>query len=129
MSNIYLKVTNWEKKWCSQNFNFVSLICHQVSFFGSSLFNYKNSFNCNLKFRGLVARKTACGFCIILILRNYDVLKSNSPCIFLNKKDKLIKMKWTWKWIPHTIAEIIFLTFVFYLNDWLHFQNMHTFTY
>ena len=49
--------------------------------------------------------KTVCGFSIILIL-NYDVLKSKSPCLYLNKNINLIKTRRNRKWkIAGTISE------------------------
>ena len=60
MSNIYLNATI-EKNWRSQNFDFLSLKNLSPSqFWGAPAHN--DNFE-----------------------RNYDVLKSNSPCIFLDK--------------------------------------------
>ena len=104
--------------------------------------------------------------------RNYDVLKSKSPCILLNKNINFNKQQRNRKWkIPHTVLERRTLCFSSYKNCklkiklswvgarqrkkrpffvpfilpegnvfnvcvlsqcieyWIHFQNIHTFTY
>ena len=47
--------------------------------------------------------------------RNYNILKSKSPCILLNG---LLCPK-----------EFFLLLYVLYLSYWIHFQNIHTFIY
>ena len=47
--------------------------------------------------------------------RNYNILKSKSPCILLNG---LVCPK-----------EFFLLLYVLYLSYWIHFQNIHTFIY
>ena len=49
--------------------------------------------------------------------RNYDVLKSKSPCFCWTKIETLIKTKLNWKWkIPHTALERRTLCFILYKN-------------
>ena len=103
--------------------------------------------------------------------RSYDVLKSKSPCIFLNKSINVTKMKRNRKWnishsfretnlVPQPIEEsqiksktvrsyssrkkrkTFFVPFILSKGNflkicvlsqcivyWIHFQNIHTFTY
>ena len=66
--------------------------------------NFKTSY-CNFKNRGL-EQNYVWFFCYFNFERNYDVLKSKSPCILLNKNKALITTKRNQKWkIPHTILE------------------------
>ena len=75
MSNICLKVTI-EKKWPNQNFDFKIL---------KSLSPVQKVSSCNLKIRCLEAKM------YLYFERNYDVLKSKSPCFLLNKNIKFNK--------------------------------------
>ena len=52
--------------------------------------NFK-TYCCNLKNRGLGAKLCVWLFCYFNFGRNYDVLKSQSPCILLNKKNTNFK--------------------------------------
>ena len=77
MSIIYLKVTI-EKKWRTQNFDYK---------------NWKSSSSGQFLRSG---SKTVCGlstFYYFYFERNYDVLKSNSPCFLLNKNIEFDKNK------------------------------------
>ena len=51
--------------------------------------NFKTSY-CNLKIRSLLA-KLCVGFLYFNLEKNYDILKSKSPCILLKKNIKLNK--------------------------------------
>ena len=85
MPNIYFKVTI-EKNFLKRRFlNFLSLKNLSAGqFLGSSnSLNFKTSCY-NLKPRGLVA-KLCVAYIILIFERNYDVLKSKSACILLNK--------------------------------------------
>ena len=101
-------------------------------------------------------------FCYFDFERSYQVLKSKSPCILLNKKinfiSKLenpthsfretyivlqllqkskIKSKTVMSWSSQKKIEGIFLLLAFFkvcvlsqcIVYWIHFQNIHTFTY
>ena len=60
--------------------------------FKQILLNFKNSC-CNLKIRG-PEEKLYVGFLFFFNFeRSYDVLKSKSPCIFINKNINFIKNK------------------------------------
>ena len=84
MSNIYLKV-NREKNWRSQDFDFLSLKnCSHLRTHHWIL----EILVVNLKIRGLGA-KLCVAFLLFNFERNYDVLKSKSLCIFLNKNMNL----------------------------------------
>ena len=103
MSNIYLKVTI-EKNWSSQNFDFLSLQIlspgpslrssnsrwyHDIIEFSNFFLQLKN-YVCKLFVKS--RSKTMRGFSIFLWrFMSYDVLKSKSPCILLNKKIKFDK--------------------------------------
>ena len=51
-------------------------------------------------------RKTVWLFYYFYFEKNYDVLKSKSPCFLLNKNINFKKTKLNWKWkIPHTVLE------------------------
>ena len=52
--------------------------------------NFK-TYCCNLKNRGLGPKLCVWLFCYFNFGRNYDVLKSQSPCILLNKKNTNFK--------------------------------------
>ena len=87
MLNIYLKVTI-EKNWRFQNIWFSKFkkfvrrsVFGELQLTQISL-NFKTS-SCNLKIRGLEAK--LCEAFSIILIRNYDVLESKSPCILLNK--------------------------------------------
>ena len=86
MSNVYLKVTietfsklrfSAFKKFVTRSV-FGELQLTQVSL------NFKASC-CNLKIRGLGAKMCVWLFYYFNFKRNYDVLKSKSPCILLNR--------------------------------------------
>ena len=56
-------------------------------------------------------------FCYFNFDRNYDILKSKSPCILLNKNINFNKTKQNWKWkIPNTFLERQTLCFSSYQN-------------
>ena len=87
MSNIYLKVTI-EKKRRSQNFDFLSLRnlspVHVLGSSNSRRYHWILTSCCNLKSRSLIAN------CVPLFYyfnfeQNYDILKSKSLSILLNK--------------------------------------------
>ena len=95
-------------------------MCNLVSFRELQLkmisLNFKTC--CNLKIRGLGAKR-----CVAFIFfhseRNYNVLKSKSPCILLNKNIifNIIKTKRNRKWkIPYTGLEGKTLRFGPYKN-------------
>ena len=93
MSNIYSKVTI-EKKWCTQNFNFLSLkSLSPDQFLGSSsscrlLLNFQTS--CfNLKIRGLGAKLCKAFLSIILILKG--IMTFQSTRFVLNKNINISK--------------------------------------
>ena len=87
VSNIYLKVTI-EKNWCSQNFDFLNLI-----FLPGQLSGSPNSRRYHWILKLLVVTQKSETWkqnCVWLFYyfnfeRNYDVLKSKSPCILLEK--------------------------------------------
>ena len=84
MPNIYLKVTI-EKNWCSQNFDYLSLKIHlQVSFWEAPTHADASELNFLLQLKIKSWSKSVCGF-IILILKGFYVLKSNSPYFLLNR--------------------------------------------
>ena len=84
MSNIFLEVTI-EKKWRTQNFDFLSLkYSSPGQFLGSS-----NSHRCNWILKLLVATKnqrsggnTVCGFFIIFILKGIMMFQSQGVQAF-----------------------------------------------
>ena len=91
VSNIYSKVTIEEKNWRSQNFNFQGLKnCHHVSFGELQVTNIHEymiafeNFLLQLKIRSW-KQNCVCLFYYFYFGRNYDALKSMSPCILLNK--------------------------------------------
>ena len=107
MSNIYLKVT-LEKNWRSQNFDFLSLKNLSLGqFFVSS---NSRRYHWILKF--LVATYKSevweqnCEWLFYYsnFERNYDALKSKTPCILLNKNINFNK-NGTESEIPHTVLE------------------------
>ena len=57
-------------------------------------------------------------FCYFYFKRNYDVLKSKSPYLLLNKQIKsLIKTRWNWKWkILHVVLKRLTMYFSLYKN-------------
>ena len=64
------------------------------------------TFCCNLKVRGLLAKLCVTTLYYSNFERNYDVSKSKSICILLKKIWTLIKTKRNWKWkIPHTVLK------------------------
>ena len=93
MSNIYLKVTV-EKKWRSQNFDFLSLkilslgqflgypTLADIIEFSIFLFQLKNQKS---------ESKIVCGFSITYFGKNYGVLKLESPCFLLSKNTNFNK--------------------------------------
>ena len=88
MSNIYLKVTI-EKKWPTQNFDFLSLKSSSSGqLLGSSNWRrYITEFSnllLQLKIKRSVS-KSVWAFLLLLFERNYDVSKSKSPCFLLKK--------------------------------------------
>ena len=139
MSSIYLKVIieTFSKLRFSEFKKFVTRSIYEELQLTQILLNFK-TFCYNLKTRGLGA-KLRVAFLLLSFERNYDVLKSKSPCILLNKDITLIKTKQSRKWkIQHTVLERrtlcfssyklnrvesrekkkkwIFSRFVFYLN-------------
>ena len=80
MSNIYLNVAieTFSKLEFSEFKKFVTKPDLEGSNIGQLSLNFKTSC-CNLKIRGLVF------FYYFNFERSYDVLKSKSPCILLNK--------------------------------------------
>ena len=89
MLSIYLKVTI-EKKRNTQNSEFLSLknsfisvhsVFEELQLMQISL-NFQ-TFCCNLKIRGLKAK--LCGLYCFYFEKNYDILKSKSPCFLFNK--------------------------------------------
>ena len=118
MSNIYLNVT-LEKNWRSQNFDFLSLKNLSLGQFFVS-FNSRR-YHWILKF--LVATYKSEVWeqnCVWLFYysnfeRNYDALKSKTPCILLNKNINFNK-NGTESEIPHTILERQTLCFSSYNN-------------
>ena len=96
MLNIYLKVTI-EKKGRTQTFDFLTLKSLSTGQFLES----SNSRTYHRIFKLLVAilNSEVCEpncvwlFCYFCFERNYDVLKSRSPCFLLNKMISLIKMR------------------------------------
>ena len=118
MSNIYLKVT-LEKNWRSQNFDFLSLKNLSLGqFFVSS---NSRRYHWILKF--LVATYKSevweqnCEWLFYYsnFERNYDALKSKTPCILLNKNINFNK-NGTESEIPHTVLERQTLCFSSYKN-------------
>ena len=92
MSNIYLKATI-EKNGRSQKF---------LGSSNSSL-NFKSSCY-NVKIKGVRAKLQLVYY--FDFERNYDVLKSKSPCILLDKNINFIKTERNLKWkIPHTFLK------------------------
>ena len=112
MSNIYLKVTT-EKNWRFQIFNFQGLSPGQL--LGSS-----NSCRCHwiLKLPPEVWEENCKWVCYYFNFeKNYDNLKSKSPCIWQNKNLNFKKTKWNQKWkIPHTPLQRWTLSFSSYKN-------------
>ena len=104
MANIYLKVTTetFSKLRFSGFKKFVTRsVFGELQFTKISL-NFKTSCR-KLKIRGLGAKLCVRLFYYFNFERNYDVLKSKSPCILWNKN---IKTKRNRKWkIPHTVLE------------------------
>ena len=101
MANIYLKVTTetFSKLRFSGFKKFVTRSVFSELQFTKISLNFKTSC-CNLKIRGLGAKRL---FYYFNFERNYDVLKSKSPCILLNKN---VKTKRNRKWkISHTVLE------------------------
>ena len=89
IANIYLKVTTetFSKLRFSGFKKFVTRsVFGELQFTKISL-NFKTSC-CNLKIRGLGAKLCVRLFYYFNFERNYDVLKSKSPCILLNKNIK-----------------------------------------
>ena len=87
MLNIYIKVTI-DKKWCTQNFYFLSLkVRLKASFRGASTHADIIEFsNILLQLKNQRSgSKTVWLFYYFYFERNYDVLKSKSPCFLLNK--------------------------------------------
>ena len=84
--NIHLKVTI-DKNWRSQNFDFLSLKNLSP---GEFLRSYKSCRYWTLKLLATLKsddweENLMWIFCYFNFERNYDILKSNSPCILLNK--------------------------------------------
>ena len=117
MSNIYLKVTTATfSKLRFSGFKkfFTPSVFGELQLTQMSL-NFKTSC-CNLKIRRLGA-KLRVAFLLFNFERSYDVLKSKSPCILLNKKKTLIKAKRNRKWKTlHTVLERRALCFSSYKN-------------
>ena len=119
MSNIYLKVTI-EKKWRTQNFDFLSL----KSLFLGQFLGYPTHadiiefsiFLLQLKNQKSES-KIVCGFSITYFGKNYGVLKLESPCFLLSKNITLIKTRRNRKWkIPQTVLERWTMCFSSYQN-------------
>ena len=91
MSHTYSKVTTDEKKWPSQNFDFLGLnICHQVSFgdlqFTKISLNFTTSYS-NQKNRGLGA-KLCVAFLLFSLWKELWRFKVNESMHFVEQKDK-----------------------------------------
>ena len=102
MLNLYFKFTT-EKKWQTQNFDFLSFKSSSAGhFLGSS-----NAYRYNWISKPLVAtlksviweQKRACDF---YFERSYDVSKPKSSWFLLNKTKTLIKTRQKQKWKCHT---------------------------
>ena len=89
VSNIYSKVTIEEKNWRSQNFHFQGLKNLQpCQFWGAPSHKYIIAFEnflLQLKIRRVEPKLCVWLFYYFYFYRNYDALKSMSPCILLNK--------------------------------------------
>ena len=110
MANIYLKVTFEMRRFLGLK----NLSAGQFS--GTS-----NSTHISLNFKTSRCKtsgsKTVWLFYYFNFERNYDVLKSKSPCTLLNKNINLIKTKRNQNWkIPHTVLETRTLCFSSYKN-------------
>ena len=122
MSNIYLKVTI-EKRWCIKNFDFLSLKRAPVGqFLGNS-----NSLRYCWLLKLLVEtekseiwkRNCVWLFYYFYFERNYDVLKSKSPCFLLNKnisfnknETELQRVKLWWVGALEGRKSALFVTFI-----------------
>ena len=86
MSNIYLDGTT-EKNWRSQNFDFLSLKSSSPGQFVASSNSRRNHWILKLLVEKSEVWEQNCVwfFYYFNFERNYDVLKSKSPCILLNK--------------------------------------------
>ena len=87
LSNIFLKVTI-EKNWRSQNFDFLSLRNLSPGHFLGSSNPRRYHWTSKLLFateKSEVWEWNCCLFNYFNFKRNYDILKTKSPCILLNK--------------------------------------------
>ena len=81
----------------------------------TQILNFQTSC-CNLKVRGRVAKLYA-AFLLFFFERNYDVLKSKSPCFLLNKNTNFNKNETNRKWkTPNTVLERWTMCFSSYKN-------------
>ena len=115
MPNIYLEVTI-EKKWGTQNFDFLNLRSSSPGqFLGNS-----NSCRYHWIFKLLVAtwKTKSLGAKVYYFWKNYDnVLKSNSLWFLMNQNINFNKTRWNRKWkIQHTVLERWTLCFSSYKN-------------
>ena len=122
MPNIYLKVTI-EKNMKKLTFSKIRFSMFN-KFVTRSVLGSSNSRRCWI-LKLLVATKKlevweqncAWLFCYFNFERNYNVLKSKSPCILFNKNKNFNKNESYRKWkIPHTILERRTLRFSSYKN-------------
>ena len=117
MSNIYFKVS-FETFLKLRSSGFRKFVIRSV--FGDLQLmqissNFKTS-SCNLKIRSL-EQNGVWLFYYFNFERNYDVLKSKSPCILLNKNINFNKNETDRKWkMPHTVLERRTLCFSSYKN-------------
>ena len=113
MPNIYLKVAI-EKRWRTQNFDFLVLKCSSPSQFSgsSNSLNFQTSC-CNLKIRGRKAK-----LCVAFLLFSFwKKLWWRQRVHAFGWKKKLIKLKQNREWeIPHTLLERWTLCFSSYKN-------------
>ena len=116
LSNIYLNVTI-EKKWCTQNVNFLSLKCSSAGqFLGVPAHPDINEFQtycCNLKIKGLGA-KLSLVFLWFLFWKELWRFKVKESMLFVRT---LIKTRRNQKWkIPLVVSEGWALCFSSYKN-------------
>ena len=95
LSYIYLKVT-LEKKWNTQNLDFLSLKISSPGQFLRSSNSRRYQWIFRFIFKGLGA-KLCLDFPLFYFERNHEVLKSKSLCFLLKKYIKFYKNKTEWK--------------------------------
>ena len=110
MLYIYLKVTieTFSKLRFSKSKKLVYRFVFRELWLMQISFNFK-TYSFNLKIRRLGIKPCVAFFFFFFFERNYDVLKSKSPCILLNKNINFNK-------IPHTVLERRALCFSSYKN-------------